>query len=135
MPYTRLRYHIVTATKHRDMIITPELEAVIHPALQAKALDLGAKLLRIGGVEDHIHIVAAMPASIALADFVRELKTASSRAVNKVGLLEARFEWQRGYGAFTLNPSDLSTVLRYVANQKQHHAEGTLWYAYEKVEE
>jgi REP element-mobilizing transposase RayT len=117
------------------MIITPEVEALIYPALQAKALECGGKLFQVGGVEDHVHMVAALPPSVALAAFVRELKTASSRAVNKAGLLEERFEWQRGYGAFTLNPLDLSTVLHYVANQKQHHAEGELWTSYERWEE
>ncbi len=135
MSYTRLRYHIITATKNREMIITPEVEALIYPALQAKALECGGKLFQVGGVEDHVHMVAALPPSVALAAFVRELKTASSRAVNKAGLLEERFEWQRGYGAFTLNPLDLSTVLHYVANQKQHHAEGELWTSYERWEE
>ena len=135
MSYTRLRYHIVTGTKNREPVITPELETIIYPALQNKAMDNGGKLLQIGGVEDHIHVVAAIPPTIAVADFVREIKTGSSRAVNKSGLLDWPFHWQIGYGAFTLNPFDLKDILRYVAYQKQHHAEGTLWPAYERFTE
>jgi len=133
--YTRLRYHIVTGTKNREMIITPALEEIIYPALQNKAMDNGGKLLRVGGVEDHVHVVAAIPPAIAVADFVREIKTGSSRAVNKSGLLDRPFHWQLGYGAFTLNPFDLTEILQYVANQKKHHAERTLWPAYEKFTE
>jgi putative transposase len=117
------------------MVITPELEGVIYPALQTKAIDLGGTVLQVGGVEDHIHIVAAVPPSVALSDFVGELKSASSRAVNQSGLLEGEFAWQRGYGAFTLNPQDLAGIVRYVANQKQHHAEGRLWEVFEKWEQ
>lgn len=134
MSYTRLRYHIVTATRNREMIITPALETIIYPALATKAKDVGARVLKIGGVADHVHIVAAIPPAVAVADFVREVKTGSSRAVNKAGILEGKFHWQRGYGAFTLNPFNLTRVVRYVANQKEHHAEQTLWSRFERFE-
>src|SRR5687768_10791569 len=104
MSYTRLRYHIVTATKYRDRIITPEIEPVLHAALRRKAASQWGKILQIGGVEDHIHIIAAVPPTIALAEFVRQLKSSSTRVVNEIALLNQRFEWQEGYGAFTLNP-------------------------------
>ena len=133
MSYTRLRYHLVWATRGRSPVITPALEDVIYPALHNKAREHEARLLKIGGVQDHVHLVAAVRPMLALSTFVREVKTASSRAVNTSGLLEGRFHWQRGYGAFTLNPLDLSGLLRYVANQKRHHAEGTVRAAYERL--
>lgn len=133
MSYTRLRYHIVTATKNRSPAITAEVEAVIYPALYHKAKDCGGRLLKAGGVADHIHLVAAVPPTLALADFVREVKTRASRAVNTAGFYDGTFRWQRGYGAFTLNPLNLSQVIAYVANQKQHHAAGRLWAAYERM--
>jgi putative transposase len=98
MSYTRLRYHIVTATKHRDVVITPEVEAIIYPALQQKAVELGGKLLSIGGVEDHIHLVASIPPTLAVAMVVQRLKAASSRAVNAAEVLEGLFAWQGSYG-------------------------------------
>ena len=133
MSYTRLRYHIITATKNRSPVITEEVEALIYPALHLKAEDCGGKLLQVGGVADHVHVVAALPPTITLSNFVRTIKARGSRAVNKSGLLNGPFRWQCGYGAFTLNPLDLPGVLRYVACQKQHHAAGTLRPAYERL--
>jgi putative transposase len=135
MAYTRLRYHIVTATRQREPLITGEVERLIYAALHAKAAEHGAKLLAVEAVSDHIHIVAAIPPRIAVSTFVREIKTASSRAVNQQKIMEGEFHWQEGYGAFTLNPHDLAPVLHYVANQKRHHAEGDLWTPYERTSE
>src|SRR5690606_11158743 len=119
MSYTRLRYHIVTATQDRHPLITPEVEAVLYPALYRKAQDCGGRLLAVGGVADHIHLVAALPPTIALADFIRAVKARASRVVNKAGFYGGQFRWQRGYGAFTLDPFDLARVLAYVSHQKQ----------------
>lgn len=133
MSYTRLRYHLAWATRNRSPVITPALEDVIYPALRNKAQEHDARLLQIGGVQDHVHLVAALRPTLALADFIREVKTASSRAVNRSGMQGGSFHWQRGYGAFTLNPLDLSGILRYVKNQKRHHAAGTTRAAYERM--
>ncbi len=134
MSYTRLRYHIVTATKRREPSITEEISPILYGALHAKAEERGAKILKLGGVEDHIHIVAAIPPTISLATFVREIKTASSRAIHKEYPSTA-FAWQPGYGAFTLNPLDLTAILKYVANQAEHHAQSSIWPPYEYITE
>ena len=115
MSYTRLRYHIITSTKNRSPVITEEVEAIIYPALHLKAEDCGGKLLQVGGVADHVHVVTALPPTITLADFVREIKTRGSRAVTKAGVLKGPFRWQRGYSAFTLTPLDLSGINKRVS--------------------
>lgn len=131
MSYTRLRYHIITATQRRTPLITPEVEAVLYPAMQRKAQDENGHLLRIGGVEDYVHVVAALQPSCALVDFVRAVKAGSSRAVSRA--MDAPFRWQRGYAAFTLNPLDLSRIIAHVAHQKERHRAGNLWAAYEQL--
>ena len=133
MSHTRLVYHVVTATKDRAPLISPEVERILHRSFCNRALDQGGKVLRVGGVEDHVHIVVAIPATIAVADFVRVLKARSSRAIAEAGCIQSPFHWQNGYGAFTLNAFDLGTAIAYVANQKDHHARQTLWPPYEKV--
>lgn len=133
MSYTRIRYHIIAATKRRAPVITPEVEGVLCPAMQRKAQDENGHLLRIGGVADHVHMVAALHPSCALADFVRAVKAGSSRAVRRA--VDASFRWQRGYAAFTRNPLDLSRIIAYVACQKEHHRVGRLWAAYERLPE
>lgn len=135
MSYTRLRYHIITATKRRSPLITPEVESVLYPALQQKAQDKNGHLLQIGGIADHVHMIAVLHPSCAVADFVRAVKAGSSRAANRSAVCEGPFRWQRGYAAFSLNPLNLSRIIAYVARQKEHHRAGRLWAAYERLPE
>ncbi|PEN07994.1 hypothetical protein CRI93_06010 [Longimonas halophila] len=81
MPYTRLRYHLITATHGRLPIITPNVEAVLYPALEEAALNAKGRVLQLGGVADHVHIVVALQPTMAVSDFMRVVKTHSSRRV------------------------------------------------------
>ncbi len=132
--YTRLRYHLVFSTKNRQPFITPDIENLVYTALRRRAEDKGASIILMNGVADHVHIIAAIPPTINVADFMREIKTASTRSVRKmVYHLRLLFEWQDGYGAFTLDPDYLQGVVDYVRNQKDHHARNTLIGRWEKT--
>lgn len=134
--YTRLRYHLVFSTKNRQPFITPDIENLVYTALRRRAEDKGAAILIMNGVADHIHIVVAIPPTIALADFMREIKTASTLSIRKmVPSLRLIFEWQDGYGAFTIDPENMQGVIAYVRNQKEHHAHHTLIERWEKSTE
>ncbi len=135
MPYTRLRYHLVWATKNRQPIITEDMEEPIRIALFNKAKDKNGQVVVVGGIEDHIHVVVAIPPAIDVSSFVRELKTASSRAVKSDFPHKAIFGWQKGYGAFTVDPYNMDRIVQYVVNQKQHHAHNKLLHYYERWEE
>jgi len=132
MAYTRLRYHIVTATKHRSPLITSEVEAVAYAALRNEAKQLNCHISHIGGIEDHIHIIAAVPPTLALSYFVGRIKANSARGINNVFTHLPHFKWQRSFGAFTVNPHDMSGLVNYVLNQKAHHKNGDLWEAFER---
>src|SRR5690554_1144159 len=134
MAYTRLRYHIITATKYREPLLTPEVEDVAYPVLTDEAKRLGGKISHIGGVEDHIHIIAAIPPVLAVSDFVKGIKIACTKAIKRTCPHRHHFAWQKSFGAFTLNPADMSKIIRYVLNQKEHHRAGDLWEAFERVE-
>lgn len=134
--YTRLRYHLVFSTKNRQPFITPDIENLVYTALRRRAEDKGAAILIMNGVADHIHIVVAIPPTIAFADFMREIKTASTLSIRKmVPSLRLIFEWQDGYGAFTIDPENMQGVIAYVRNQKEHHAHHTLIERWEKSTE
>ena len=133
MPYTKLRYHIVTTTKNRlPLIITPETEVVIYKAMRVKALDLKCKIIAIGNTEDHLHLVVAVRSSVTLCDFIRDTKASSSLAIRKSGLVE-NFKWQKSYGAFTVDPGKMEGLIQYVLNQKWNHKHNKLWEHYEKT--
>lgn len=132
MSHTRLRYHIVTGTYKREPLITSEVEAVLYPALRVKADDANGRVLQVGGIADHVHLVAAIRPTIAVSAFMRAVKTGSCAAVRDQFGRDA-FRWQRGYAAFTVAPHDMRRVLDYVAEQKKRHATGKIWSAYERT--
>jgi len=134
MPFTRLRYHIVTATHRRHPLITEEVEPVLYGALGTKTEDAGGRLLEVGGIADHVHLIVALPPSVSVSDLMRVVKTGSSAAVRQTFGRDA-FRWQSKYSAFTVTPHDLDRLRSYVAHQKARHAADRLWPAYEHVPE
>ena len=133
MSYTRLRYHIVTATCDREPIISEAIESKLYGIMRTRAIEVGGAIIAVGGTETPIHLVSAIPPSLSVAKFVQAVKATSSRVINKSDLLEDEFQWLPGYGAFTINPSKLAPVIRYVENQKQHHGEETLQPSLEQI--
>jgi putative transposase len=81
----------------------------------------GQKLIAIGGIENHIHILAGLKPNIALSDLVKEIKANSSRFINEKKLVKGKFSWQEGFGAFSYSHSQLNDVIRYIQNQEKHH--------------
>jgi putative transposase len=75
----------------------------------------------INGPEDHVHALATLPATVALADLMRVLKTNSSRWVHEQWPRRREFSWQSGYGAFSVSRSNADEVQRYIAGQEEHH--------------
>jgi hypothetical protein len=71
---------------------------------------------------DHTHILVGIKPSMALSDLVREIKNSSSNFINRQNWVMGRFCWQEGFGAFSYGHSQISTVIRYIQNQEQHHA-------------
>ena len=93
MPCWRLHYHLVWATWERAPLITANVERVVHQIIFAKARELGLVLHAVGGVSDHVHVVVSIPPTRCVAEIVKQLKGASSRAVHlsgRIGLSLAR---------------------------------------------
>jgi putative transposase len=135
MPYWRLFYHIVFATKNREPLITPDIEDELHGYLTGKATGLGAVVYAVNGTEDHVHIVASVPPKIALSDFIGQIKGSASHHINHLpGRDGPLLDWQRGYGALSFGQKQLDWVADYVRDQKRHHREGTVLAVLERVE-
>ena len=121
MAFWRLYYHLVWATKDREPLIQPANEERLYAYLVHKAAELGIYVYAVNGWSDHIHLVAAIPPTRAIADTVKRLKGASSHDLNLGDQLE-QFAWQRGYGALSLGERHRPDAVAYVQNQKTHHA-------------
>ena len=119
--YTHLLYHAIWSTKDRRPLIDPDLRARLFPYLGGIAAELGGKTLEIGGMPDHVHLLLCLPASVAIADALRVIKTNSSRWVHETWPERRTFAWQTGYGAFTVSRSNREMVAKYIAEQEEHH--------------
>ncbi len=125
LPYWRLFYHIVWATKHRLSLIEPAWEADLHGYLRGKAIASECIPHAIGGMSDHVHVVISIPPKLPVATLIGQLKGASSHHANE-RYANGAFAWQAEYGVFSFSERSLSRIIEYVNSQKKHHAENTL---------
>ena len=119
--YTNLLYHIVFSTKDRRPFITPAYEVRIYDYIGGTIRSLGGICLELNGTEDHVHLLAKLRPTRAVSDVLRELKANASGWMHDVFPSLKNFSWQRGYGAFTVSHSNVESVRRYIARQKEHH--------------
>jgi putative transposase len=113
-------FHIVFSTKDRMRTISPEWESRLHAYLGGIVKGLDALPLQIGGVEDHGHLLVSLKSKHRLDYFVRDVKADSSEWIHSE--FNRLFEWQKGYGAFSVSATAVDSVRRYIANQRQHHS-------------
>jgi putative transposase len=122
--YTSLHYHVIFSTKNREAIIEPSCRDQPQDCLGGTVRGLGGFSQGVGGVADHVHLLFALRATHCLADFMRELKKASSIWVTD-STPQKRFRWQEGYAAFFVSSSGRGAVQEYIARQEEHHRHKT----------
>jgi putative transposase len=135
MSYWRLYYHFIWGTKNRLPLIDAVFEPELYRAIAAKVKDLDGFVHAIGGIEDHVHLAVSVLPKVAPAKFIGDVKGNSSHYVNHVIKPDYEFYWQDEYGVLSFGEKNLSAIVKYIHNQKQHHAEGTLIAAMERMDE
>ena len=118
--FTNFLTHLIFSTKDRLPSIRPEIRDDLWAYLGGIVRELGGTAAIIGGAADHVHLLVGLPATVALADAVRVVKTNSSRSVRR-GRDSPAFAWQVGYGAFSVSQSNAAAVLKYIQGQAEHH--------------
>ncbi len=118
--YTKLFYHVVFSTKHRQNHIVPAIEEEVHMYVAGIVRGIGDSCVAINGMPDHLHLLAILPPKIALSDALREIKANSSKWLHETKQLP-KFGWQDGYAAFTVSKSSVEPVREYIRKQKAHH--------------
>ncbi len=113
--------HVVFSTKHRQPLITDAVELKLHAYLSGICKSLDSHALKIGGYNDHIHILCTLSKKIALVKLMEEIKSHSSKWMKAPEVGISDFYWQEGYGAFSVNPSEVELVCDYIERQKEHH--------------
>lgn len=129
--FIQLTYHVVFATKFRHKTITPNVQHKLCKYIGGIIRARNGSLIEVGGVSDHIHLLTRLSSKIAVADVVRDIKANSSKRMNESDLVREKFEWQIGYGAFTVSYSQIEPVQQYIQNQEEHHRKKTFQEEYE----
>ncbi|MBV9470626.1 MAG: IS200/IS605 family transposase [Abitibacteriaceae bacterium] len=126
--------HLVWSTAHRKQWLTPEIEREVHRCIQHEACRLGCVVLGLNGMPDHVHLVVQVPTTVSIAHLVKQIKGVSSTFINDHLEVEELFRWQEHYAVFSLSRSHLNRVVAYVKHQKQQHAVGRVWAAWEETD-
>ena len=113
-------FHCVFSTKERRTSISRKIQPRLWAYMGGIAREHGFKALAIGGTQDHVHILLSLPSSVPIAKAIREIKSAASLWMHQTG--QGRdFEWQEGYGAFSIGMAQTSATVAYIARQEEHH--------------
>lgn len=117
--------HLVFNTKYRQHLIYPPYEAKLHSYMGGICKSLECHPIKIGGYTNHVHILCMLSTKMALMKLLEEVKSHSSKWMKTKHESLKNFYWQDGYGAFSVNPSQVDIVIAYIANQHKHHDKKT----------
>lgn len=123
--YTQIYIQVVFAVEGRQSLVRREWKEELQRYMTGIVTAQGQKLLAIHCMPDHTHVLIGLKPNLALSDLVGDIKTGSTNFINRQRWVAGRFHWQEGFGAFSYSHSHLTTVIRYIQNQEQHHARKT----------
>jgi REP element-mobilizing transposase RayT len=115
--------HLVFSTKNRSPFIRAEVRDGLFAYLAGALNGLQCPAIKVGGVEDHVHLLFVLSKTLALCEAVKEVKQSSSIWAKEH--VHTDFYWQTGYGAFSVSRSNEDQVTEYIANQEEHHKKRT----------
>jgi len=114
--------HVIFSTKHRAPFLTDEgIRGEMHAYLASIVKAYKSHPVIIGGIADHVHILCTLPKTEAYAKLIGEAKRNSSKWIKTKGSQYTGFQWQNGYGAFSVSHSLMPAVREYIQHQVQHH--------------
>ena len=113
--------HVIFSTKDRRPLLDPVMRAKLHAYLATVARNADCEAYRVGGVADHVHLAIRLSRTLTIADLVESLKTSSSKWLKTQSSDLTAFSWQRGYGCFSVGPTDVDSLCVYIDNQEENH--------------
>jgi putative transposase len=117
--------HITFSTKDRYPFIDKNISEQLYSYIGGICKNLECNPIIIGGHKDHIHILCLLSRKIALMKLIEELKSHSSKWIKTKNMKYQNFYWQRGYGGFSVNPTEIGIVEKYILEQDNHHIKKT----------
>jgi REP element-mobilizing transposase RayT len=127
--------HLVFSTMDREPWFLREMLPELHAYLSVTSGKIGAPTLRVGGVSDHVHLLARFPRTVTVAKWVEGVKSNSSKWFKAQSATRdhAGFAWQKGYGVFSVSPGHVDAVVAYIVNQEEHHRNVTFQDEYRQL--
>jgi putative transposase len=126
--------HIVWGTWDRLPLITENVKPALYHVIGAECAAFKMEILALGGIEDHVHLLVSLPATLSLAMLMKQVKGSSAHLMTHVVAPDQFFKWQGAYGAVSLSPDDIPAVCEYIKHQPEHHAQQTLVPAWEPLQ-
>ncbi|MBA7558261.1 hypothetical protein ES705_51057 [subsurface metagenome] len=123
--YISCYVHYVFSTKNQEKWLKSDIREKLFPYIGGICRENNFKLIKAGGVDDHLHLLVSLPSTITIAKAIQYLKGGSSRWIHETFGDMKNFAWQEGYGAFTIGVSQIDRTIKYITNQEDHHRKKT----------
>ena len=123
--YTQIHIHAVFAVQNRLSLIQSAWCEELYKYITGIITNNGHKLLSIGGMPDHVHILFGFRPTQSLSDLMKDVKWSSSLWINERRFVKGKFSWQEGFGAFSYSRSQINSVAKYIQEQEVHHKKKT----------
>ncbi len=120
--YTQIYIQVVFAVAGRQKLIKKEYKEELQKYITGIIRNKNQKVLAINCMPDHLHIFMGLKPTVVVSDLVRDIKNNSTNFINKNRWIRGRFNWQKGFGAFSYGHSQVDTIIKYIQNQENHHA-------------
>ena len=125
--------HLIFSTKNREPLLPDDLRDELHAYIGGIVENHKGTLLKAGSVADHVHLLIAHPRTCSPSELLQEIKTGSSKWLKTKSQLLTHFQWQGGYGIFSISPSHRPALERYIAGQAEHHRAVTFQEEYRRL--
>ena len=119
--YHQLYYHFIWGTFERQKMIDERIEKVLKKLIKDKVNEKKSELICFGCTDDHVHLLVRLHPALSISEIIGEIKGYSSYVIANQIHLERDFRWQGGYGALSVSRKDISRLIGYIENQKEHH--------------
>ncbi len=119
--YSQIYIHVVFAVKGRESSISNKFKDELYKYICGIVTNNHQKVYAINGIPDHLHILISIKPNCLLSDLVRDIKANSSKWINQKKIILGKFQWQEGFGSFSVSESQISKVINYIEKQEEHH--------------
>ncbi len=132
MSFTKLLYHIILRTKYNQPTLTLEWDKELYGYIWGIVKNKQSMLYQINGTTDHLHLLVGIHPSISVSDFVRDVKSSTTKWIKTNGLFPLFKSFSEGYAALTYSLNEKETIIKYIKNQRKHHEIKTFEEEYRK---